>query len=88
MVVQHIGCTLAGHCLPVAVACKSCLGIAVQGGLGNAAGIAARGAPLAEVLRSMPMVLRHTTAPAVDAIQLHRIWTDPTTPETHSHSLH
>ena len=40
-----------------AVACKSCLDIAVQGGLGNAAGIAARGAPLAEVLRSMPMVL-------------------------------
>ena len=40
-----------------AVACKSCLDIAVQGGLGNAAGIAARGAPLGEVLRSMPMVL-------------------------------
>lgn len=45
-----------------AVACKSCLDIAVQGGLGNAAGIAARGAPLAEVLRSMPMVLLYDCA--------------------------
>ena len=40
-----------------AIACKSCLDIAVNGGLGNFAGIAARGAPADEVLRSMPKVL-------------------------------
>ena len=40
-----------------AVMCKSLSDIVVQGGIGNAISIFARGAPMSEVLREMPEVL-------------------------------